>query len=438
MKKRLLYGALLMATMLTTSCENDKWEEGIPGVVSVTKTGFMTLETFDVGESMEQQIMAVKAGLSDAATTVHLAPDPTKIDSINNAQGTNYQLLPANCYELTESSITLPVGTKEGRTTLKYYPDRIAALSGYGTVKFILPLVATADGLTLNQERSLSIYGFKIMRPDIRMQQEAPESFTFTASGTDPEVKAVAEVLFNNQWDIHLTFAAEQKDVDTYNQANSTHYRLLPSNAYTLDPTAPVLATGINSTSVGIKVKKGELILGGNYMLPLKLSAVSKFEVYPGATTSTFFISYPGDMIDKSGWTITANTEELTGEPTGGGHATHLIDNDLNTYWHSQWDGGSHALPHILEIDMKKDIQVGRIDCARRPAQDGLKYFNLEGSIDGTNWTSMGEFNVIQVDGLQPYAVKNMTARYIRMTIPEKQGGTVAFMAELTVYGLIR
>lgn len=438
MKKRLLYGALLMATTLTTSCENDKWEEGIPGVVSVGATGFMTLETFDVGEPIEQQIIAVKGGVSDAATTVHLAPDPTKLDSINGAKGTNYQLLPASCYELTESSITLPAGAKEGSTTLKYYPDKIAELGGYGMVHFILPLVAKADGLTLNKERSLSIYGFKIMRPDVRMRQAEPESFTFTASGADPEVKAYVEVLFNNRWDINLTFAAEQQDVDNYNQANVTNYLLLPSNAYTLEPTVPVLAIGMNSTSVGIRVKKNELALGGNYMLPLKLSAVSKFEVYPGATTSTFFISYPGDKIDKTGWTITANTEELTGEGAGNGHAVHLIDDNLTSFWHSQWQGGSQVLPHILVIDMKKDVQVGRIDCARRPGQAGLKYFNLEGSTDGINWSSMGEFSVIQVDGLQPYIVKPMTARYIRMTIPEKQGGTVAYMAELTVYGLAR
>lgn len=434
MKNKYLYGALTLAATMFASCEVTPWEDEIPGIVSVGRTGIVTLSPYSVGETYDQSLAVVKAGMSDMATTVRFSVEKALLDSVNRVDGTHYEILPSDCYQFIEQSVSLPSGVRVGEGLFRYDPDKIAELGGFGKVKYVLPLIAQAEGLPLNGGRSIVIYGFNVLKPDVRMIQSSEESFTIPMTGDIPAIKAVTGVLFNNKWDINLTFAPDGSVVDEYNKAIGANYQLLPSTTFTLDPVAPALKNGSNTTTTTIKITREQLALG-SYILPLKLTGVSKFDVYADASTATFLISYPGNKIDKKGWTITANTEEPVGEPTGGGRAIHLIDDDVNTYWHAQWQGGSHALPHILVIDMKKNIEVGRIDLARRPGQAGVKYANLDGSLDGESWTSMGEFNIIQTDGLQPYIVKPMTARYIRMTIPEKQGGTVAYMSELTVFG---
>ena len=436
MKKKYLYGTLLTASILIGACESvDTWQETIPGIVSVGKTGIVSLEAYNVGEPINQSVKIVKGGIDDVATSVHFSVEKTLIDSMNRIDGTSYELLPESCYSFTENTALLNAGTREGEVVFQYDPAKTEALCGYNTIKYVLPLMAHAEGLSLNKERRIVLYKFNVLKPDIRMIQKEPESFTI--SGTMPDIKAYASVLFNNKWDIGLTFKGDANAVEAYNKENGTYYSLLPEEAYVLDPVNPMLKKGSNSTTIAVKLIKGKLALG-NYMLPLKLAEVSQFEVFPTATTSTFIISNPGNLIDKKAWTITANTEELVGEGPTNGHALQLIDGDINTFWHTQWQGGSHNPPHILTIDMKKEIQVARIDLARRKGQAGTLFVNFEGSSDGTNWKTMGEFSVIQIDGLQPYIVKPNTARYIRVIIPEKQPGTVAYMAEINVYGMAK
>lgn len=438
MKRTYIYTAMLLALAIFSGCEVKPWEEEIPGIVSIAQTGIVTLEPYNVGEMYKQSLITVKAGMLDAPTTVTFAAAGNLLDSINKANYTDYKLLPTSCYQLEQPTVSMPDGVRRGETFLSYDPEKIQELSGYGNTEYALPVIASSEGMELNNSRNLVVYLFKVMEPDVRMLQSQPESFTITADGAVPDIKAQIGVLFGNKWDIGLTLVPNEADVDAYNEANGTYYSLLPTTAYTLDPAAPVLPNGSNTTTVAVKISK-EKLSQGNYILPLKLTAVSKFKIYEKANTATFQISYPGNKIDKKEWTATANTEEAVGEPTGGGRAIHLIDDDLNTFWHSQWaNSAKPPLPHVITIDMKKNIQIGRVDVARRAGTAGVKFFNLEGSTDGVNWVSMGEFSLIQADGLKAYIVKPTTARYIRMIIPEKQGGTVSHMGELTVYGTVK
>ena len=67
--------------------------------------------------------------------------------------------------------------------------------------------------------------------------------------------------------------------------------------------------------------------------------------------------------IDQAGWTAKADSEEPKGENNGNcGHANHMIDNNLGTYWHSQYkDKEGHQLgdnaakyPHFMTVSLGK------------------------------------------------------------------------------------
>ena len=68
----------------------------------------------------------------------------------------------------------------------------------------------------------------------------------------------------------------------------------------------------------------------------------------------TYVANFQKDpKLDRTGWTVTASTEEASGEGAGNGVASCIVDGNLNSFWHSKWQGGEAGYPHWFMIDMK-------------------------------------------------------------------------------------
>ena len=68
----------------------------------------------------------------------------------------------------------------------------------------------------------------------------------------------------------------------------------------------------------------------------------------------TYVANFQKDpKLDRTGWTVTASTEEATGEGAGNGVASCIVDGQETTFWHSKWQGGEAGYPHWFMIDMK-------------------------------------------------------------------------------------
>lgn len=77
-------------------------------------------------------------------------------------------------------------------------------------------------------------------------------------------------------------------------------------------------------------------------------------------------------LLDRSGWTITASSEGT--ETATSGFATTIIDGDVSTYWHSYWNGMSNAkgyltpmLPQFFTIDLGSTQTFKTIGYIPRP-----------------------------------------------------------------------
>ncbi|MBR2476247.1 MAG: discoidin domain-containing protein [Bacteroidaceae bacterium] len=69
----------------------------------------------------------------------------------------------------------------------------------------------------------------------------------------------------------------------------------------------------------------------------------------------TYVANFQRDpKLDRSNWTITASSQEATGEGAGNGVASCIIDGNNSTFWHSQWNGSEPGYPHWFMIDMKE------------------------------------------------------------------------------------
>jgi hypothetical protein len=145
-------------------------------------------------------------------------------------------------------------------------------------------------------------------------------------------------------------------------------------------------------------------------------------------------------ILDRSSWTISASSEQATGETTG--LATAVLDGNVNTYWHSNYTGTPNVYPHWLLVNMKKAIVITQVNLtARQNNVNGFTKFKLEGSTDGVTFTSFGEFTfnpalaTEQAFTLSP--ARNV--QFLRLTALDKaatQAGTITFLAELSIKGL--
>lgn len=142
------------------------------------------------------------------------------------------------------------------------------------------------------------------------------------------------------------------------------------------------------------------------------------------------------ENIDRTGWGVEANTEELTGEGAVNGHKEALIDGDLNTFWHSQWDGEGKnpPLPHIITFDMQHTQDIISIELARRNNNLDLKSVVFSISDDKENWTELGklDFPNDKVPNAQVLLLpKAASGRYFRTTVTDSNNGVNASIAEI-------
>lgn len=145
-------------------------------------------------------------------------------------------------------------------------------------------------------------------------------------------------------------------------------------------------------------------------------------------------------MADKSKWTVTADSETPDGyENTG--KASALLDGNINTYWHTDYSVTPvPGFPHWVLIDMKTPNHLITVAVTNRqaatPNKVGMKHFRLEGSADGTTFTSLGEFDFQITNDAQKFPVSSKTAfRYLKLTALTSQTGVPhTFLAEIDVF----
>lgn len=146
-------------------------------------------------------------------------------------------------------------------------------------------------------------------------------------------------------------------------------------------------------------------------------------------------------MANKTGWTAAASSETPDGlENTG--KASAIIDGNITTYWHSNnTTSPAPNYPHWVMIDIKSEKNIISVSVTNRqaptPNSVGIKRFKLEGSKDGTSFTSLGEFRFAITNNAQSFSVSSANAyRYIKLTALEGQSATTlhTFLAEIDVF----
>ena len=118
----------------------------------------------------------------------------------------------------------------------------------------------------------------------------------------------------------------------------------------------------------------------------VRFVAESEIKGQPWASMAEFnVLDGKGVAIDRSGWSISADSEETNKED---GRAINAIDGNTNTIWHTEWSSGSPAHPHEIIIDMGSEYEVTGFRYLPRTAgiNGMVKDYKFYVSNNGTTW----------------------------------------------------
>ncbi|MHC4512147.1 MAG: beta-galactosidase, LacZ type [Planctomycetota bacterium] len=112
-------------------------------------------------------------------------------------------------------------------------------------------------------------------------------------------------------------------------------------------------------------------------------------DLVPGPTNSVTF----APMIPRAGWVIVRADSEHRDE----GEASHAIDGDPDTYWHTRWGDDTPKHPHELVLDLGASYDLaGFTYLPRQDSRNGrIKDYRVFLSTDGKAWgepVRVGEF----------------------------------------------
>ncbi|WP_162183654.1 DUF3472 domain-containing protein [Wocania ichthyoenteri] len=143
-------------------------------------------------------------------------------------------------------------------------------------------------------------------------------------------------------------------------------------------------------------------------------------------------------LLDRSSWSvIDYSTQEDKGGEGETGRAADILDDNLDTYWHSCWNDCTATLPHHITIDMGAQTEVLGVRFAQRQTLSRtVKNIEIQVSTDNSSWSSLGNFELQNIKEVQDVNfASSETFRYLKFISTSSHDGTNnAAMAEIKAY----
>ena len=267
---------------------------------------------------------------------------------------------------------------------------------GVDTVRYVLALPE-------------NIYTFEIYTFDSKMNKSVPVLATGISYGESYEKELPNRVIAG---------------APTYVEGEGVRLKWYPMDK-TLGPIATVISyQNIDDKTVDFKIDaSSNEILIKDYKKGGKMTHRTLF--IPEALCIDTFKSIPSkaiipiQKIDKTNWSIfDYSSEESEGEGPINGRAQCLIDDDNNTFWHSNWSSNHPNFPHYITINLNKQSLPVAIELVpRQGANVSLKDFKVLGSIDGDVWVTLGTYKMEQIKNLGQVFIleENIEIKYIKV-----------------------
>ncbi len=216
---------------------------------------------------------------------VTFAVDQSLITTYNNDITQQYSgqviALPADCYQITGTKVTIPAGEVMTYIPIKIFTDKVEALGMGPDDIYVVPvkLVSTTKyRLSNNAWQNEALYGVKIDNPRFyfwlnRNAEANPSTIARKVIfGETPRVENFMVTSYGLTADesYTLTFAVDPSKVPAGQQ-------ILPANAYELPSTTVTIPAGSLTANFPVKIINSNVAFRQVYFLPVSITAASKY-----------------------------------------------------------------------------------------------------------------------------------------------------------------
>ncbi|WP_169818780.1 BT_3987 domain-containing protein [Niabella ginsenosidivorans] len=242
--------------------------------------------------------------------------------------------------------------------------------------------------------------------------------------------------------DVSVSFAVNAALADSFNLANNTSYSLLPEKSYRLNTAAATIGKGRLSTeplkiTIITKGINAPDDLSKTYILPVTIKNAS-ININEKLRTSFCIINIVPVLFNRKGWSvIDFSSQESYGEGANNGRAVFVLDSNINTFWHSQWQGAQPGPPHYIIIDIGASQSVsGAAFVARQGVNSGRPQdIQLFLSEDKQVWKTAFTGTLLNDGALQKVFFSTpVSGRYVKLQINSSYSSNLTHLAEFYLF----
>lgn len=432
---KLMIGVLLLGAGALFSCEDGLEDNLTENKVYLVSSGLQEFEIYKTGEPTTYSMAVYKSGVAEAACTASVGLcSAQELEEYNTLNETEYKLMTEACYQMTSSSVSFGAGRNDVNNVIEiiFMPEAIEAL---GEDRYVLPVKLTEASIDINSDKAMVILAPTVIEPMIYFKSSG-NNLNLGLGAADLTQNLTIAFNASNTRNIVCNLAIDAEYLETYNATSGVPFELLPESAFTL-PASATIVEDTKEVTAKLALAVSTLPIG-NYLLPIRLSS-DQFKVREGNDLYVVQIVVTSPVLDTRKWTITANTEEPA-ESAPNGRAVAIIDGDINSFWHSQWNGGWQEWPHIIIIDMKERSEVVSIDYYGRQSGGDANTKDMEFFVgdDQNTWRSIGKFEARKTPDMQEFDTEDAAGRYLKIEITSSHDGSNnTNIAELIVHGTI-
>lgn len=453
--KKIFYTALLPWTfcVLLAGCHDDDdvqylFPEEFHKILYILNDGEQDVTLYNTGSLNDFGLTVCKAGSDPSLTAdlrIEVMSQSTVDEMYTDNEGIPYRIVPEGSYTIEPAEIYFANSETSKKVTVAVDPLQVAAAMEDASeeTRWILPLQAVSESDSVNSNKDTYILLFDaVVTPPVGFRMPGVQVYNhdFT-SGPFSASNVFGLLTVQNSWDVTAALSVEADYVTTYNEQHNTNYQIPAAGTYVL-PADVTLTPDVQDASVDISITDFGDAKSGYYMLPLRLSNVSRFELSEEASLWAPVVRLVGHRFDLSTWSIEACSEELAGEGENNGHAIHAIDGDVNTFWNTCWQTGDRCsgLPHWLILDAQTEREFTQVGLRQRNSStyQVVKDFNVYVSRDKEVWTPVATGLVCETGTIeeQIFDLTPTRGRYLKVEFTSSRNGDGSMcLGELIAYG---
>lgn len=448
--KRLII--LTSTVLLLAGCsENKDIQQWFPSeynkILYILDSGSQNITVYKTGEDDVHTFSVCKAGSDpslSADAKIGIASQEEVDAEYSDNEGVTYKILPESTYSIEPSDLTFDKGETSKQVTVSIHPDELATAMQQETgVKWILPLKLESSSDSVNSTKNdYSLIVDDVISPQVGFDVSGPKIFVhdFT-SGAFSTTTNFGLLDVDNKWDITANLAVYKDYATAINQQYNVNCQLPDEGTYSFDSEVS-LEAGKDSVPVNITISDFGDNTGGIFILPIRISEVSKFDINQDASVYAPIIRLVGQRYDRSTWSVTGCTEEVKGEGSTG-RFKDVLDGNTSTYWHSSWKSSPCDPPHFLVVDTKSEHTFTQVGIVQRLSDKyGYCVHNYdvlvgnELTYDLSKWTYAGTCTAQKSSDEQIGDITPTTGRYVALYFKDSNRSDKRIcVAELYLYG---